>query len=234
MNSSWIVRTAAACAAAATAATMAAAPAFGHVTVSGPDASRGGSAVLVFRVPNESATGSPTVEVAVQIPGVAAADTEAAPGWKAMVRKDSGRNVTDITWKADAGGGIGPSQFGQFSVLANGLPDTEKLTMPAMQTYADGLVVRWDQEPSDKSEPERPAPSLSLAAKQSGGINNHGDIQPAASSSGSSTDTTARWLGGIGIVLGGLGLIAALGLQVVRRKSSPRGASGRGRAPGVQ
>ncbi|WP_327120481.1 YcnI family protein [Nocardia sp. NBC_01730] len=223
MNSSWIARTASACAAAAIAATVvavAAAPAFGHVTVSGLNASRGGSAVLVFRVPNESATGSPTVEVAVQISGVTAADTEAVPGWKAVVRKDSGRNVTDITWTANSGGGIGPSQFGQFSVLANGLPDIEKLTMPAVQTYADGQVVRWDQEPAgDESEPERPAPSLVLAAKQSGGVNNHGDIQPAASNSGSSSDTTARWLGAIGIVLGGLGLIAALGLRAVRRKS---------------
>ncbi|WP_040866949.1 YcnI family copper-binding membrane protein [Nocardia exalbida] len=220
MNSSWLVRAASAGAAAAFVATVAAAPALAHITVSGPDASRGGSGVLVFRVPNESGTGSPTVEVAVQIPGVTAADTEAAPGWKAVVRKDAARNVTDITWTADAGGGIGPSQFGQFSVLANGLPDTETVTIPAVQTYADGQVVRWDQNADgDGSEPERPAPSLTLAAKQSGGVDNHGDIQSAASSSSSSSDTTARWLGGIGIALGALGLLAALGMGVARRRS---------------
>ncbi|WP_067463344.1 YcnI family copper-binding membrane protein [Nocardia amamiensis] len=220
MNSTWFVRTASASVAAAFVATAAVAPAFAHITVSGPEASRGGSGVLVFRVPNESATGSPTVEFAVQIPGVTAVDTEAVPGWKAVVRKDSERNATDITWTADAGGGIGPSQFGQFSVLANGLPDTETMTVPAVQTYADGQVVRWDQKADgDGPEPERPAPSLTLAAKQSGGIENHGDIQPAASGPGSSSDTTARWLGGIGIALGGLGLLAALGIGVARRRS---------------
>ncbi|MEU1545892.1 YcnI family protein [Nocardia sp. NPDC005745] len=220
MNSSRLVRAAAAGAAAAFVATVPAAPAFAHITVSGPDASRGGSGVLVFRVPNESGTGSPTVEVAVQIPGVTAADTEAVPGWKAVVRKDAGRNVTNVTWTADAGGGIGPSRFGQFSVLANGLPDAETVTIPAVRTYADGQVVRWDQKTDgDGSEPERPAPALTLAAKQSDGVDNHGDIQSAASSPSSSSDTTARRLGGIGIVLGVLGLLAPLGIGVARRRS---------------
>jgi uncharacterized protein YcnI len=217
MNTSWISRTAFTCAAAAIAVVVAAAPAFAHVTVSAPDASRGGSAVLVFRVPNESATNSATVELAVQIPGVTAADTEAVPGWKVVAHKDG--NVTAITWTADPGGGIGPGQFGQFSVLANGLPDTATLRMPAVQTYADGQVVKWDQQSTDKgSEPEYPVPSLSLAAKQAGGAENHGAIPAMSTGSGSASDSTARWLGVVGIVLGALGLLAGIGLTVLRRK----------------
>ncbi|MGQ4596432.1 DUF1775 domain-containing protein [Nocardia sp. R6R-6] len=203
--------------AAAAAVLIAAAPASAHVTVSAPDAARGGSAVLVFRVPNESATNSPTVELTVQFPGVTDVDTEAVPGWKAVARKDG--NVTAITWTADAGGGIGPGQFGQFSVLANGLPDTDEITTPAIQTYADGQVVKWDQSATDQGEPEYPAPTLALAAKQSGGAENHGDIPAMSTSSGSFSDDTARRLGIIGIVLGALGLLAGVGTAVMRRKS---------------
>jgi len=219
MNSSLISRAAFTGTAAAVALVVAAAPAFAHVSVSALGASRGGSAVLTFRVPNESTTNSATTELMVRIPGVTAADTEAMAGWKAVVHKDTASNTTDITWTAEPGGGIGPDQFGEFSVLANGLPDTDRLTMPAAQTYADGNVVKWDQESTTGAEPEYPAPSLKLAARQSGGAEDHGDIPSASPSSGSSSDTTARWLGVIGIVVGALGLIAAVGLQVLRRKA---------------
>ncbi|MEV6138955.1 YcnI family protein [Nocardia sp. NPDC051990] len=220
MNSSWISRIAFTGAAAAFAVVLLAAPASAHVTVSSPDAARGGSAVLTFRVPNESATSSATVELVVQIPGLTAADTQMMPGWRAVASKDSARNVTAITWTADPGGGIGPGQFGQFSVLANGLPDTDTLTMPAVQTYSDGQVVTWDQETTaGASEPEHPAPSLALGAKQAGGTHNHGDIRTTASAGGSSSDTMARWLGVIGIVLGAVGLIAGAGSLITRRKA---------------
>ncbi len=219
MNSSWISRIACAGAAAAFAMVLLAAPASAHVTVSSPDAARGGSAVLTFRVPNESATNSATIELMVQIPGLTAADTQVMPGWRAVASKDSARNVTAITWTADPGGGIGPGQFAQFSVLANGLPDTDTLTMPSVQTYADGQVVMWDQETTaGASEPEHPAPSLALGAKKSGGAENHGDIRIAASEGKSSSDTTARWLGVIGIVLGAVGSIAGAGSLIARRK----------------
>ncbi|WP_433728107.1 YcnI family protein [Nocardia sp. CA-129566] len=215
MNKSWLGRAGLTGVAAAAVVVIAAAPASAHVTVSAPDAARGGSAVLEFRVPNESVTNSPTVELAVQIPGVTAIDTEAVPGWKAVTHKDG--NVTTVTWTADSGGGIGPGQFGEFSVLANGLPDMDKLTMPAVQTYADGEVIKWDQSASDKGEPEYPAPTLALAAEQSGGAENHGDIPAMSTSGGASSDDTARWLGVIGIVLGALGLLIGGG-AVMRRK----------------
>jgi uncharacterized protein YcnI len=60
-----------------------------HVTVDAPGAARGGNAVLTFRVPNESATGSPTVALTVQFPALAVADTAPIPGWKAAVSKDA-------------------------------------------------------------------------------------------------------------------------------------------------
>jgi hypothetical protein len=60
---------------------------------------------------------------------------------------------------------------------------------------------------------------LTLGAKQAGGTENHGDIRATASEGGSSSDTTARWLGVIRIVLGAVGLIAGAGSLIMRRKA---------------
>ncbi|MFX0581162.1 DUF1775 domain-containing protein [Nocardia nepalensis] len=92
-----------------------------------------------------------------------------------------------------------------------------KITMPAVQTYADGQIVKWDQSATDKGEPEYPAPTLALAAKQSGEAENHGDIPAMSTSRGSPSDDTARWLGVIGIALGALGLLVG-GAAVMRRR----------------
>ncbi|MFR9749493.1 YcnI family protein [Nocardia sp. 004] len=217
MNRSWITRSAVAGAGAAMLVAAAAAPACAHVTVSAPNASRGGSAVLVYRVPNESATDSPTVEFRVRIPGVTTADTEAMPGWTAAVRKNTDDDALYITWTADPGSGIAPGQFGQFAVLANGLPDTGNIVMPAVQTYEDGQVVRWEQEPeSGEEELAFPAPVLTLMTKQSDGTADHGDIR-SATAEDSADDTAARWLGGIGVALGAVALITAIGFGVRRR-----------------
>ncbi|MFE4457515.1 DUF1775 domain-containing protein [Nocardia tengchongensis] len=219
MKNSWIHRAGFAGVAAATAVVVAAAPAGAHVSVTGPDAARGGSAVLTFRVPNESGTGSATTMLTVQFPGLTEVNTQAMPGWRAEVTRDGAHKVTGVTWTADAGGGIGPGQFGSFAVLADGLPDTDSITLPATQTYADGQIVKWDQTSSGDSEPENPAPVLKLAPKQSGTAAGHGDVKAAMPDNQSDKDTTARWLGGIGIVLGALGLLGGLGMGLARRKS---------------
>jgi uncharacterized protein YcnI len=182
-----------------------------HVTVNAPGAARGGNAVLTFRVPNESATGSPTVALTAQFPALAVADTASIPGWKAAVSKDANKAVTAITWTADPGSGIGPGQFGEFAVWVEGLPDQPQLSLPAVQTYADGQVVKWDQQTkSGQPEPENPAPTLTLAARQS---DNSGD---ANTTRASNTDSTARWLGIAGIVIGALGL--GIGTRSILRR----------------
>ncbi|RMI29716.1 YcnI family copper-binding membrane protein [Nocardia stercoris] len=219
MNNYRSYRTVLAGAGAAVAVVLAAGPAAAHVTVSAPDAARGGSAVLMFRVPNESATGSPTTQLSIQFPALTEVDTQTMPGWKADITRDAEHKVTAVTWTADAGGGIGPGQFAQFAVLADDLPDTDTLTLPAVQTYADGQVVHWDQKQTGDNEPENPAPTVKLAPKQAEGTSKHGNVQPAAASSTSSEDKTARWLGGIGIVLGALGLLGGVGLGAMRRKA---------------
>ncbi|MFJ9371172.1 YcnI family protein [Nocardia sp. NPDC101769] len=182
-----------------------------HVEVSAPDATRTGDAVLTFRVPDESDTNSATTALTVQFPALLAVDTQAIPGWKSTVTKDSGGKITAVTWTADPGAGIGPGNFAQFQVLVDDLPDQDEVTFPATQTYVDGEVVKWDQPPNaDGTEPERPVPTLELAPKGS----DHSGTRATAASS----DTTARWLGGIGVALGGLALIASI-VPGMRRRS---------------
>ncbi|MGY4099603.1 YcnI family copper-binding membrane protein [Nocardia sp. R16R-3T] len=180
-----------------------------HVTVSAPGATRSGDAVLTFRVPNESGTNSATTVLTVQFPALLSVDTQPLPGWKSTITKDSAGKVTAVTWTADPGAGIAPGQFQQFQVLADDLPDQDHLTLPAIQTYADGEVVKWDQPDNpDGTEPERPVPTLTLAPKGS-----DGDHTPSAALA--TSDTTARWLAGTGI---GLGVIALGGATVLARR----------------
>jgi len=189
-----------------------------HVTVAAPGATQGGYTVLTFRVPTESDTAG-TTALTVQLPDLRSARTEPLPGWTATVEKDPQSQLAkSVTWTADPGIEVGPGQFQQFVLSAGPLPDLEEVTFPAVQTYSDGEVVAWDQIADGDEEPEKPAPSLTLAAS---GDDAHGDSgsptteTETSTATGDTTDSTARWLGGIGLVLGALG--AALGLGAVIR-----------------
>ncbi|BDB58329.1 MULTISPECIES: YcnI family protein [Rhodococcus] len=191
-----------------------------HVTVVAPGAEQGGYTVLTFRVPTESETAG-TTAVTVELPGLRSARTEPLPGWTATVEKDpESQLATSVTWTAEPDVQVGPGQFQQFVLSVGPLPEEDEVAFPAIQTYSDGEVVAWDEIATGDEEPERPAPSLTLAASSGDGHGGSGDAhatetaQTAGASEGT-TDSTARWLGGIGLVLGALG--AALGLGAVIR-----------------
>lgn len=193
-----------------------------HVTVAAPGAEQGGYTVLTFRVPTESETAG-TTALTVELPGLRSARTQPLPGWTAAVEKDpESQLATSVTWTAEPGVEVGPGEFQQFVLSVGPLPEEDDVAFPATQTYSDGEVVAWDQI-SDGEEPERPAPSLTLAPSSGDG---HGsgsssggahatDTGATTDTAASATDDTARWLGGIGLVLGALG--AALGLGAVIR-----------------
>lgn len=187
-----------------------------HVSVVAPGAEQGGYSVLTFRVPTESETAG-TTALTVELPGLRSARTEPMPGWSATIEKNPEQLATSVTWTADPGIEVGPGQFQQFVLSAGPLPEEDEVAFPATQTYSDGEIVAWDQAATGDEEPEKPAPSLTLAASSGdghgGGADSGHTDTTAAAESGSSTDSTARWLGGIGLVLGALG--AALGLGAV-------------------
>jgi uncharacterized protein YcnI len=198
-----------------------------HVTAAGDDLTQGGYGVITFRVPNESDTAS-TVQLTVTLPALTSARTEPLPGWTAEVKKDPAtESATEVTWKvADGNPGIRPGEFLQFRVSGGPLPEQETVSFPATQTYSDGEVVRWDQPTAEgQPEPDKPAPTVTLAAATAEGhadsATHEEDTQISSATSDttdSTTDDTARWLAGAGILLGALGIGVAIGALARKRR----------------
>lgn len=200
--------------AAAGAALITAAPASAHVHVDADDAHPGGSAVLTFRVPNESEKGALTTQLTVTLPDVASASTEQMPGWTARLDRDAAAGtVRSVTWTAAPQAGIGPDQFGLFRISV-ALPKADSVSFPATQTYTDGTVVHWDQPPlPGGGEPEYPAPELSLSGAPE--ADHHGAPAPAAAPTvqaqpASRADNGARWLAGGALALAAGAVAAAV------------------------
>ncbi|MFF6875115.1 YcnI family protein [Streptomyces sp. NPDC012474] len=211
-------------------------------------AAKGGYAVVNFKVPNERDDASTTkleVNFPTDHP-LASVMPEPMPGWKIEVTKSKldkplemhGEKITEavtkVTWTAD-GKGIEPGYFEKFPLSVGQLPeDTDELVFKALQTYSNKEVVRWIEVPQKgQEEPDNPAPVLELSAASEDG--HHGSAagddsdaksaekasaETAASDSASSdgTDTTARVLGIVGIVVGAAGV--AYGVLAGRRRTS--------------
>lgn len=233
------------------AAVMAAATVAGAVTFAGAAAAhvavepsgtpeRGGDVRIAFRVPNET-DDTDTTKVEVHLPAdhpIASVAVEPVPGWAVDAQKttlatpiksDDGevtQAVTVITWTADQNAGIKPGQFQEFPVALEGLPDTATLAFKTLQTYSDGTVVRWIDDPNPNGqEPEHPAPVLTLAKAGSGDVGeaSAGGGDGASASGGTAGhDTTAIGLGVAGLVAGLAGL--ALGLVALLRTRRGAGA----------
>ncbi|MFE2512376.1 YcnI family copper-binding membrane protein [Streptomyces naganishii] len=222
------------------------APAFAHVTVQ-PETTpaKGGYVVVDFKVPNERDNAS-TTKVEVNFPTdhpLASVMPEKIDGWRTDVTRSKlakpiemhgekiSEAVTKVTWTAD-GKGIEPGYFQKFPVSVGALPeDADQLVFKALQTYSDKQVVRWiEVQAKGGPEPQNPAPVLELAAAKDGDAHGTaasaaGDAEPAArtaaaaaSGSKGGSDTTARVLGVVGIVVGAAGV--AYGVLAGRRRTT--------------
>jgi uncharacterized protein YcnI len=217
-----------------------------HVTVNPSDAVQGGYTRVAFRVPTESDTAS-TTKLEVNLPAdkpVASVSTMPVPGWTVTtdktklatpIKTDDGDTITDavtkITWTAtSADAAIRPGQFQEFPVSLGPLPKADSLVFKVLQTYSDGTIVRWIDEPvAGQPEPEHPAPVLKLTAGSgdiAGGtassgptVAAQGDNKTTTKATGSST--AALTVGILGAVLGLAGLILG-GLAFARtRRNTP-------------
>ncbi|WP_392967416.1 YcnI family protein [Streptomyces sp. LN245] len=227
----------------------AAGAAFAHVTVHPESYAKGATdGLLSFRVPNEEDTAS-TTKVQIFLPTdhpVLGVLVTPQAGWTARattvklkkpVKTDDGTitdAVSEITW---TGGRIRHGEFQDFQVAFGQLPDdVDQLTFKTLQTYSDGKVVRWIEQPQKgEEEPESPAPALTLTAEgaaekpASAGTGASGSDSSSSSSSSSaaaestasdkSSDSTARALGTAGLIVGVLGLLAAAFAVVRIRKA---------------
>ena len=208
-----------------------------HVRIDPDQASPGGYTVLAFRVPTESATAG-TVKLEVDFPTdtpFTSVSYQPVPGWTAAVTTSklskpvtiAGATVTEaptkIVWTADSGVRISSGQFQQFSISAGIVPDTGSMVMPAIQTYSDGTVVKWDQPtPASGEEPEHPAPTLYINdAPPSDTTPTIVSSTTAASpgSEDSSTDAVALGIGVAGVALAAVALVIAV-LALARRPHS--------------
>jgi uncharacterized protein YcnI len=192
-----------------------------HVQASSDDAARGGYATVSFQVPNESTTGAATTALTLELPNGSAVRTQTKPGWAAKIDRD-GDKVRSVTWTAAPNGGIPLDQFDVFRIAVK-LPDADSVSFPATQTYADGVVVKWDQPPVPGSpEPEHPAPTLVLAPGSTPKPAHHPaptasaapSVTPTAQQPHKVVDNTSRILAGAALLVGALGVGLAL---IVRR-----------------
>ncbi|MFI6678122.1 YcnI family protein [Kribbella sp. NPDC050470] len=231
MSKRFVLRAAAIVAASTLVLAGAATSASAHVTVSSPDAKPGGYAKLVFRVPTESDDTS-TTKLVVSLPKdrpFAHVGAQVKDGWKVEKKTEKlptpvkvgdvtlSEAVTTVTWTAIAAG-IPPNDFDEFALSVGRLPEgVDSLTFPADQTYSDGEVVKW----ADGAEAERPAPTLKLAAATT---------PVAATTSSDPVDPVARWLGGVGLLVGLLGLAFGLAFGLRSRKAAQAGTADAGKA----
>jgi uncharacterized protein YcnI len=224
-----------------------AAPAVAHVTVQPGQADRGSYTKIAFRVPNESDAAG-TVKLEVSFPTdtpIASVRTRPTPGWTAERRLEKlatpieshGQEITEavraVTWTAQPGVRIDPGEFTEFEVSLGRLPNVDRLVLPAVQTYDDGKVVRWEDPPPAEGgeEPEHPAPVLELVGPielevEDAPDTGSGQDQATTASTqdtGQGQDNTARWLGGLGLAAGALALGLGLGaLLAGRRRAHPQ------------
>ncbi|MFU8875488.1 YcnI family protein [Micromonospora sp. SL4-19] len=234
MNRSLLAR-AATIAAAVTAITLGVAgPASAHVTVNPKEATQGGYTKVTFRVPNEKDNAN-TTKVEVSLPAsspIGSVSLKPMAGWTGQTEtsklatpikvhdSELTEAVTKITWTADANSAIKPGQFQEFDVSLGPLPETDQLVFKALQTYSDGDVVRWIEEPTSGAEPEHPAPVLKLTKKDAATAAAD-PVAVAATSNDSDKDSSNGTAYGIaGILLGLAGLVAGL---LAYRRAAQRG-----------
>jgi uncharacterized protein YcnI len=198
-----------------------AAPASAHVSVNPREATQEGYTRVAFRVPTESDTAN-TTKVEVFLPEdnpIASVSTMPVPGWTVQVERKApakpveahGQQLTEvvskITWTASADAAVRPGQFQEFPVSLGPLPKADRLVFKALQTYSDGNVVRWIEEPVDGGEePEHPAPVLKLLPAEGG--SGAGAVAQAATGSGAESDEDED--SGAALALGIAGLVAGL------------------------
>jgi periplasmic copper chaperone A len=190
-------------------------PAEAHVTVNPGTATPGGYTKVTFRVPNET-DNADTTKLEVNLPAgapVASVSVKPVPGWTAVAEKaklatpikahdaEITEAVSKITWTAAAGAAIKPGQFQEFDVSLGPLPESGQMVFKALQTYSDGTIVRWIDEPTtDGTEPEHPAPVLKLVAAAAAP-----EAAPAATAAPAETSGgSAYGIAGLGVALAAL------------------------------
>lgn len=185
--------------------------AWAHVVVHPNEAPAGSYQRFDVSVPTEK--DMPTTKVQVEVPeGITVTGVKPVPGWQSEFEKDGGV-VKSITW---SGGQINPEEFQEFSFQARTPEDVGEYSWSAYQTYEDGSVVEWTDEPDS----EKPAPVVEIvqgnAQSDEHGAANQGGEQQGSEQQGSGFTPVAAYGG---LALGAVALVVALValLRVLRK-----------------
>lgn len=148
-------------------------------------------------VPTEK-EGVTTTKIVLTVPtGFGIDSFVPSPGWKRTLQQTgSGEDavVQKVTWE---GGSTPTEEDSLFQFLAQPA-HTGTYTFQVQQTYSDGSIVNW----TDPETGENPAPAIAVKSSLGGG-------------GGSSTlSIVAIVLGALGIVVGGLALVAKGGREL--------------------
>jgi uncharacterized protein YcnI len=178
-------------------------PAFAHVVVKPDTVGEASYQTFSVGVPNEK--DSPVVDLRLIIPsGLESVSPNVKPGWTISLKKvgtGDDAKVNEIDW---TGGSIPPEQRDDFVFSAKVPAKETTLAWKAYQTYQDGTVVSWDQEPSTKNGEKSKTPySTTKVVNDLSGQNS----QTAEESSSSASADAALW---ISIVAGILALAALI------------------------
>lgn len=209
--------------------------ALAHVSVHADTAVQGGHAEITFRVPTESDTAA-TVRLQVAFPTdtpIPRVAVQPVPGWDYTVTRtglpapvDAGHGeqvsevVSQIEWTATTpDAGIKPGEYGVFRIAAGPLPKADRLVFKVLQSYDDGQVARWIDQPAAAGQPEpaSPAPVLVLASPSGGEMAAMGHPMPVAPSA-NGAPVMAWWALGITTVA----VVAALWAVLISMRSARR------------
>ena len=194
-----------------------------HIQVTPSAVAPGDAVKFTVLVPGER--DSETVKVELQMPSALLPFSYADPaGWKRSLVKAGDGAVERVVWTGRA-----PSDgFTEFALLAGTPEKAGELQFKALQTYADGTVVRWIGAPGSENPAAVVLVDASAAKQNAGGESSEGEggtppaRDPATARPGAGTapqpfsedddggSTLAIILGAAGLVLGLIALIVAL------------------------
>lgn len=127
--------------------------AFAHVVVTPDHAAVGEHVLFTVSVPNEKTVAMSSLKLTIPS-GLTDVQPDVTAGWNITTATDGRDNITSITWT----GTIPVGQRADLSFKAQAPAAAGELDWKATQTYADGSVVHWDQNPAATNDSSNAGP----------------------------------------------------------------------------
>lgn len=178
-----------------------------HVVVQPSQVVAAERTTFAVSVPNEHDT--PVVAVRLIIPeGLSSVRPFVKPGWNVEVIKsgdDEDAPATEIIWTS-TGGEVPVDLKDEFLFSAKAPSDPGELQWKAYETYADGMVVSWDQVPSETEGNKPYSVTRVLAEPEAATMIVNAE---RAAKNAKTTANRALFLGSAGVIIGIIGVAAA-------------------------